>query len=68
MLARIAAGEGMGLLPASFAAVRREGVVFISIQERNLLRIRLGVAAAFGNAEGIDELVEKLGEALPPSL
>ena len=68
LLARIAAGEGMGLPPASFAAVRREGVVFVSIREKDLLRIRLGVAFAPGKLEDMDELVGMLGEALPPSL
>ena len=68
LLARIAAGEGMGLLPASFAAVRREGVVFVSIREKDVLRIRLGVAFAPGSADGMDELMGMLGEALPPSL
>ncbi len=36
LLARIAAGEGMGLLPASFSVVRREGVVFVSIRADSL--------------------------------
>lgn len=66
LLARIAAGEGMGLLPASFAAIRREGVVFVSIREKDVLRIRLGVAAP-GRTDEMEELVGRLGEALPPS-
>lgn len=32
LLARIAAGEGMGLLPASFAAIRRDGVTFAPLE------------------------------------
>lgn len=46
LLARIAAGEGMHLLPSSFAAIRREGVAFVSLEEAGLLRLTPG--AAFG--------------------
>lgn len=44
LLARIAAGEGMGLFPASFAAIQREGVVFIRIAEGAALQVQLGCA------------------------
>lgn len=51
LLARIAGGEGMGLLPASFAAIRREGVVFAAHEERGL-RIRMGIVTASRMADG----------------
>lgn len=44
LLARIAAGEGMGLFPTSFAAIQRAGVVFASIAEGALLHVQLGCA------------------------
>lgn len=56
LLARIAAGEGMGLFPASFRAIRREGVVFSRLAEGELLGIRLGLAVA----EGREELAQRI--------
>lgn len=53
LLARIAAGEGMGLIPESFAAIRRQGVVFASVTERELLRVELGCIAAQGKLDQI---------------
>lgn len=46
LLARIAAGEGMGLMPSSFSAIRREGVQFVTLAEETLLRVQLGLIAA----------------------
>ncbi|OXS28390.1 MAG: LysR family transcriptional regulator [Desulfovibrio sp. MES5] len=43
LLARIAAGEGMGLLPASFAAIRRDGVTFAQLEEDHAFHLRLGL-------------------------
>ena len=43
LLARIAQGEGMGLLPHSFSAIGRQGVVFQALEEENLLQMRLGL-------------------------
>jgi len=57
LLARIAAGEGMGLLPESFAAIRREGVVFVPIKEGALLRVQLGLVTEPGKAGAVQELV-----------
>ena len=45
LLARIARGEAMGLLPASFSAIRREGVRFAPLEEGPLLTLRLGLVA-----------------------
>ena len=45
LLARIARGEAMGLFPASFAAIRREGVRYAPIGEGPLLTLRLGLVA-----------------------
>ena len=44
LLARIARGEGMILLPASFAAIQRQGVVFYPLDEASLhFPLALGV-------------------------
>lgn len=45
LLARIAGGEAMGLFPASFAAIRRDGVAYVPLEEAPLLRLRLGLVA-----------------------
>lgn len=42
LLARIAAGEGMALMPASFAIIERQGVRFVALTEA--WEMRLGVA------------------------
>jgi hypothetical protein len=43
LLARIAQAEGMGLLPRSFSAIGRQGVVFQPLEEDSLLQMRLGL-------------------------
>lgn len=48
LLARIAQGEGMGLLPRSFSAIGRSGVAFRPLAEGGLLRLRLGLALPGG--------------------
>lgn len=65
LLARIAAGEGMGLLPASFAAIRRDGVVFAALDEGGLLSIRLGLIVSPGRDTLADSLTKLAGETLP---
>lgn len=45
LLARIARGEALGLFPASFAAIRREGVRYAPLVEGALLTLRLGLVA-----------------------
>ena len=45
LLARVAAGEGAALLPASFAVVHRDGVVYKEIPDTGELRVRLGMLA-----------------------
>ena len=45
LLARIARGEAFGLFPASFAAIRREGVRYAPLTEGTLLTLRLGLVA-----------------------
>lgn len=64
LLARIAAGEGMGLLPASFAAIRREGVVFVPVEEGALLQVRLGVVAVSDEAGIMQRFIGKIGSLL----
>ena len=65
LLARIAAGEGMGLFPASFAAIRRDGVVFAALEEGGLLGIRLGLIVHPGRDTLADSLTKLAGETLP---
>lgn len=43
LLARVAAGEGLALLPASFTAIWRPGVRFEQLAESSLLSLRLGL-------------------------
>ena len=61
LLARIAAGEGMSLFAASFAAIRRDGVRFAALSEGLELRLRLGLVSLSGKAA----LARQLTEALP---
>ena len=58
LLARIAAGEGMGLLPASFAAITREGVAFAPVMEAELLQIRLGILTSPDGTALAEELAQ----------
>ncbi len=51
LLARIAQGDGMGLLPRSFSAIGRNGVVFCPLAEQSLLGLQLGLAI---KADGTD--------------
>lgn len=46
LLARIAAGQGVALLPASFAALRLRGVVYRPLREGAELAVGLGLALA----------------------
>lgn len=57
LLARIAAGEGAGLLPASFAVVRREGVVYRPLARTEHLCARLGIVTIAAKAHLIEGLV-----------
>ena len=43
LLARIAQAEGMALLPRSFSAIGRQGVVFLPIEQGSLMQMRLGL-------------------------
>ena len=43
LLARIAQTEGMGLLPRSFSAIGRQGVVFQPLEEDSLMQMCLGL-------------------------
>lgn len=55
LLARIAAGEGMGLFAASFAAIKRDGVSFINIAVTDLC-LELGVITAQFNVQLAESL------------
>jgi hypothetical protein len=68
LLARIAAGEGMGLFPASFSAIRRTGVVFAALAEGNLLGIRLGLIARTDFDALAESLVRLAEDALTCSI
>lgn len=46
LLAGVAAGRGLALLPSSFAAIRRLGVVYRRLVEGEALSIGIGVATA----------------------
>ncbi len=65
LLARIASGEGMSLLPASIAAIRREGVVFAPLAEAVPLQLQLGLATLAGRDDLADTLTRELTTAFP---
>jgi DNA-binding transcriptional LysR family regulator len=58
LLALIAAGRGMGLIPSSFAAVRREGVAFVPIVEGVVLQVKLGLVTAQGKETFVETLLQ----------
>lgn len=56
LLARIASGEGMGLLAASFSSITRKGVVFAELTEKDFLFLSLGIAVLPDNADVAEKL------------
>ena len=56
LLARIASGEGMGLFAASFAAIRRDGVVFLALAEKSDLYLKVGIITL----QGYEDLTKAL--------
>lgn len=58
LLARIASGEGMGLFATSFAAIKREGVVFAQLMEKDIFHLRLGIASPSGSEDFIQALLD----------
>jgi DNA-binding transcriptional LysR family regulator len=44
LLAQVAAGRGIALLPASFARLRREGITYKRLREDDELRVGIGIA------------------------
>lgn len=63
-LARIAAGEGMGLLAESFAAIQRQGVVFHSLLDREVLNLELGLVCSPAKQHVMEEILPLAGGAL----
>lgn len=51
LLARIAQAEGMGLLPRSFSAIGRQGVVFQPLEHASLMQMRLGLLLPGGQTD-----------------
>ena len=64
LLARIARGEGMILLPASFSAIQRQGVVFCPVAEGDNMPLRLGVVYAPHHAESVQQWLSLLDDHL----
>lgn len=58
LLARIASGDGMGLLATSFTAIKREGVVFAQLMEKDVFHLRLGIASPSGSEDFIQALLD----------
>lgn len=56
-LARIAAGEGMGLLAESFTAIRRKGVVFHPLQDEEVLNLELGLVCSQARQDVVEEIL-----------
>lgn len=64
LLARIARGEGMILLPASFSAIQRQGVVFCPVAEGDSIPLSLGVVYAPHQAESVQQWLPLLDDHL----
>lgn len=56
LLSRIANGEGMALLPESFAKIRREGIKFLPLRG---CQLKLGLGLVWNNA-GLESLLETI--------
>ncbi|HEY4467234.1 MAG TPA: LysR family transcriptional regulator [Klebsiella sp.] len=66
LLARIARGEGMILLPASFSAIQRQGVVFCPLRDASQqLPLGLGVITLPGNEMLLEGVIAALEKSLP---
>lgn len=59
LLARIASGEGMGLFAASFAAIKRDGVVFLELAKITDLYVKVGIITLQDNKDRIEALVSR---------
>ncbi len=64
LLARIARGEGMILLPASFSAIQSQGVVFCPVAEGDSMPLSLGVVYAPHQAESVQQWLPLLDDHL----
>ena len=64
LLARIARGEGMILLPASFSAIQRQGGVFCPVAEGDSMPLSLGVVYAPHQAESVQQWLPLLDDHL----
>lgn len=64
LLARIARGEGMILLPASFSAIQRQGVVFCPVAEGDSMPLSLGVIYAPHQAGAVQQWLSLLDDRL----
>ena len=64
LLARIARGAGMILLPASFSAIQRQGVVFCPVAEGDSMPLSLGVVYAPHQAESVQQWLPLLDDHL----
>lgn len=64
LLARIARGDGMILLPASFSAIQRQGVVFCPVAEGDSMPLSLGVIYAPHQAGAVRQWLSLLDDHL----
>ena len=51
LLAEVAAGRGLGMVPDSFRSLRRHGVVYRPLQEGDELSVGIGVALLPGRTD-----------------
>ena len=66
LLARIARGEGLILLPASFSAIQRQGVVFCPLQDASQqLPLRLGMVTLPANERVRERVTAVVEKSLP---
>lgn len=63
LLARIAQGEGLSLLPASFSAIQRRGVIFLPLTDTEL-RISTGLLMLPENVNKLEWLQTVMAQSL----
>lgn len=63
LLSEVAAGNGIALLPASFAAIARSGVAYRKLAEGDALAAGLGLIVADGYPAAAADIVRRLAKA-----
>ncbi|MDM3466095.1 LysR family transcriptional regulator [Citrobacter sp. Cb041] len=67
LLARIAQGDGLSLVPASFSAIQRQGVIFLPLTDTEL-RLSMGLATLPENVTKVEWLQTVVTQSLTISI